>query len=149
MDRSGRSAKGGTQGLIVAVCAARIHGERFLDMTNDREEVSRCSRVSIGEVAGQVMNRHNCGDCARRTWNMRIWRRARRLIKRKNANRAPQICCSSDSRDLLVSVWQSQSLSPTTKPWSLYCRSRPACVRCILSPSLLTTAMRCSKSSES
>ena len=33
------------------------HGERFIDMTNDREEVSRCSRVSIGEVAGQVMYR--------------------------------------------------------------------------------------------
>jgi len=33
------------------------HGERFLDMTNDRDEVSRCSRVSIGEVAGQVMYR--------------------------------------------------------------------------------------------
>ena len=33
------------------------HGERFIDMTNDREEVSRCSRVSIGEVAGQVMCR--------------------------------------------------------------------------------------------
>ena len=33
------------------------HGERFIDMTNDRDEVSRCSRVSIGEVAGQVMYR--------------------------------------------------------------------------------------------
>ena len=33
------------------------HGERFIDMTNDREEVTRCSRVSIGEVAGQVMYR--------------------------------------------------------------------------------------------
>ncbi len=33
------------------------HGERFLDMTNDRDEASRCSRVSIGEVAGQVMYR--------------------------------------------------------------------------------------------
>jgi hypothetical protein len=33
------------------------HGERFIDMTNDREEVTRCSRVSIGEVVGQVMYR--------------------------------------------------------------------------------------------
>ena len=33
------------------------HGEQFLDMTNDRDEVSRCSRVSIGEVAGQVIYR--------------------------------------------------------------------------------------------
>ena len=33
------------------------HGERFIDMTNDREEVARCSRVSIGEVVGQVMYR--------------------------------------------------------------------------------------------
>jgi hypothetical protein len=33
------------------------HGERFLDMTNDRDEVSRCSRVSIGELIGKVMYR--------------------------------------------------------------------------------------------
>jgi hypothetical protein len=33
------------------------HGERFLDMTNDRDEVSRCSRVSIGELVGKVMYR--------------------------------------------------------------------------------------------
>jgi hypothetical protein len=33
------------------------HGERFIDMTNDREEVTRCSRVSIGEVMGKVMYR--------------------------------------------------------------------------------------------
>jgi|JRHI01.1.fsa_nt_gi hypothetical protein len=33
------------------------HGEQYLDMTNDRDEISRCSRVSIGEVAGQVMYR--------------------------------------------------------------------------------------------
>jgi hypothetical protein len=33
------------------------HGERFIDMTNDRDEVSRCSRVSIGEVVGPVMYR--------------------------------------------------------------------------------------------
>ena len=33
------------------------HGERFLDMTNDRDEVSRCSPVSIGELVGKVMYR--------------------------------------------------------------------------------------------
>jgi hypothetical protein len=33
------------------------HGEQYLDMTNDRDEISRCSRVSIAEVAGQVMYR--------------------------------------------------------------------------------------------
>lgn len=33
------------------------HGEQYLDMTNDRDEVSSCSRVSIGEVAGQVLYR--------------------------------------------------------------------------------------------
>ena len=33
------------------------HGERFIDMTNDRDEVSSCSRVSIGEVLGKVMYR--------------------------------------------------------------------------------------------
>ncbi len=33
------------------------HGERFIDMTNARDEVNRCSRVSIGEVAGRVMYR--------------------------------------------------------------------------------------------
>ena len=33
------------------------HGERFIDMTNARDEINRCSRVSIGEVAGQVMYR--------------------------------------------------------------------------------------------
>ena len=33
------------------------HGERFLDMTNDRDEVSRCSRVSIGELVGKVLYR--------------------------------------------------------------------------------------------
>jgi len=33
------------------------HGERYIDMTNARDEVSRCSRVSIGEVAGQVTYR--------------------------------------------------------------------------------------------
>jgi hypothetical protein len=33
------------------------HGEQYIDMTNDRDEITRCSRVSIGEVAGQVMYR--------------------------------------------------------------------------------------------
>src|SRR5690242_1983598 len=33
------------------------HGERFIDMTNGRDEVSSCSRVSIGEVLGKVMYR--------------------------------------------------------------------------------------------
>ena len=33
------------------------HGEQYLDMTNDRDEITRCSRVSIGEVVGQVMYR--------------------------------------------------------------------------------------------
>ena len=33
------------------------HGERFIDMTNDRDEVSRCGRVSIGELVGKVMYR--------------------------------------------------------------------------------------------
>lgn len=32
-------------------------GEKYLDMTNAKSEESRCSRVSIGEVAGQVTYR--------------------------------------------------------------------------------------------
>lgn len=33
------------------------YGEVYIDMDNAREEELRCSRVSIGEVAGQVMYR--------------------------------------------------------------------------------------------
>ena len=33
------------------------HGESFLDLTNAKEFESRCGRVSVGEVAGQVMYR--------------------------------------------------------------------------------------------
>src|SRR4029077_13048562 len=33
------------------------HGESFVDMTNAKDFESRCGRVSIGEVAGQVTYR--------------------------------------------------------------------------------------------
>lgn len=33
------------------------YGESFLDMNNAKDFVSRCGRVSVGEVAGQVMYR--------------------------------------------------------------------------------------------
>jgi hypothetical protein len=33
------------------------HGESYLDLTNAKEFESRCGRVSVGEVAGQVMYR--------------------------------------------------------------------------------------------
>jgi hypothetical protein len=33
------------------------YGESFLDMGNSKDFVSRCGRVSVGEVAGQVMYR--------------------------------------------------------------------------------------------
>jgi len=33
------------------------HGESYIDMTNAQDFVSRCGRVSIGEVAGQVTYR--------------------------------------------------------------------------------------------
>jgi hypothetical protein len=33
------------------------HGESYLDMTNSKDFVSRCGRVSIGETMGQVMYR--------------------------------------------------------------------------------------------
>ncbi len=33
------------------------YGESYLDMTNSKDFVSRCGRVSIGETMGQVMYR--------------------------------------------------------------------------------------------
>lgn len=33
------------------------HGETYIDMTHAEEFVSRCGRVSIGEIAGQVLYR--------------------------------------------------------------------------------------------
>lgn len=33
------------------------HGEKYLDLTNSRDLISRCGRVSIGEVIGQVTYR--------------------------------------------------------------------------------------------
>lgn len=33
------------------------HGEAFMDMTNSKEYQRRCSRSSIGEIAGQVFHR--------------------------------------------------------------------------------------------
>jgi hypothetical protein len=55
MDRSGRRAQAARKDWMERV--RYDHGEQYLDMTNDRDEITRCSRVSIGEIAGQVMYR--------------------------------------------------------------------------------------------
>jgi hypothetical protein len=53
----------GTQGALDAAkkdWMERVrydHGESYLDLTNARDFTSRCGRVSIGEVAGQVTYR--------------------------------------------------------------------------------------------